>query len=160
MKYIDTVIRLKPVADKAKSGFKLLREGYAKEPADEIAEYNKAVRYLKANQMSESGNLIQDDLAKYEARRDALLKEIARTEEKLRAADLAPEIIRTIRYQVEKVTESESLLNTCVKRQPVTVLNAGASEAETTVRMISAREDRAARRFLTGSSPRPASWDS
>ena len=106
MKYIDTVIRLKPVADKAKSSFKLLREGYAKEHADEIAEYNKAVRYLKANQMSESGNLIQDDLAKYEARRDALLQEISRTEEKLRAADLDPEIIRTIRYQVDKVMEA------------------------------------------------------
>ena len=100
LKYIDTVVRLKPIADKAKSGFKLLRERYAEEHADEIAEYNKAVRYLKTNQM------IPDDRRKYEARREALLKEIAQTEEKLRAADLDPEIIRTIRYQVEKVTEA------------------------------------------------------
>ena len=100
LKYIDTVIRLKPIADKAKTGFKIFRERYAEEHADEIAEYNKAVRYLKANQM------IPDDRKKYEARRDALLKEIAQTEEKLRAADLDPEIIRTIRYQVEKVTEA------------------------------------------------------
>ena len=104
LKYIDTAIRLKPIADKKKSGFKLLRGRYAEEHADEIAEYNQAARYLKANQMIESGNLIQDNLAKYEARRETLLKEIARTEEKLRAADLDPEIIRTIRYQVEKVT--------------------------------------------------------
>ena len=34
------------------------------------------------------------------------MKEIARIEEKLRAADLDPEIIRTIRYQVEKVMEA------------------------------------------------------
>ena len=34
------------------------------------------------------------------------MKEIAQTEDKLRAADLDPEIIRTIRYQVEKVTEA------------------------------------------------------
>ena len=100
LKYIDTVIRLKPVADKAKSGFKLFREKYAEEHADEIGEYNKAVRYLKANQM------IPDDQRKYEVRRDALLKEIAQTEDKLRAANLDPEIIRTIRYQVEKVTEA------------------------------------------------------
>jgi len=94
------VIRLKPIAEKAKSGFKLLRERYAEEHADEIAEYNKAVRYLKANQM------IPDDRKKYEARRDALLREIKQTEEKLCAADLDPEIIRTIRYQVEKVMEA------------------------------------------------------
>ena len=106
LKYVDTVIRLKPVVEKSKKGFKIIRERYAEEHADEIVEYNKAVRYLKANQMLESGSLIQDDLAKYEARRDTLLKEIAQTEEKLRAADLDPEIIRTIRYQVEKVTEA------------------------------------------------------
>ncbi len=100
LKYIDTVIRLKPVTDKAKQGFKLIRERYAEEHADETAEYNKAVRYLKANQM------IPGDRDKYEARRDALLKEIAQTEEKLRAADYDPEIIRTIRYQVDKVNEA------------------------------------------------------
>ena len=50
--------------------------------------------------------MIPGDRDKYEARRDALLKEIAQTEEKLRAADFDPEIIRTIRYQVEKVTEA------------------------------------------------------
>ena len=97
---------MKPIADKAKTGFKIFRERYAEEHDEEIAEYNKAVRYLKANQMIESGNLIQDDLAKYEARRDALLQEIAQTEDKLRATDLDPEIIRTIRYQVEKVMEA------------------------------------------------------
>ena len=110
LKYLAAVKRLKPIAEKAKQGFKLIRERYAEEHADEIAEYNKAVRYLKANQMIESGNLIQDDLAKYEARRKALLKEIAQTEEKLRDADLDPEIIRTIRYQVEKVTEAGGIL--------------------------------------------------
>ncbi len=99
------MIRLKPVADKAKSGFKLLRERHAEEHADEIAEYNKAVRYLKVNQMFAS-EMRPDDRRKYEARRDALLKEIAQIEDKLRAANLDPEIIRTIRYQVEKVTEA------------------------------------------------------
>ena len=67
-------------------------------------------RYLKANQMfaSEMQHLRCDrtDRRKYEARREALLKEIAQTEEKLPAADLDPEIIRTVRYQVEKVTEA------------------------------------------------------
>ena len=91
---------MKPIADKAKQGFKFSRERYAEEHADEIAEYNKAVRYLKANQM------LPGDRDKYEARRELLMREIAQTEEKLRAADLDPEIIRTIRYQVEKVMEA------------------------------------------------------
>ena len=56
--------------------------------------------------MLESGNLIQDDRDIYSGRRNALLKEIAQTEEKLRAADLDPEIIRTIRYWVDKVNEA------------------------------------------------------
>ena len=34
------------------------------------------------------------------------LKEIAQAEERLRAADLNPEIIRTLPYQIEKVTEA------------------------------------------------------
>ena len=34
------------------------------------------------------------------------MREIAQTEDKLRAADLDPEIIRTIRYRAEKVTEA------------------------------------------------------
>jgi len=105
LKYIDTVIRLKPVVEKSKKGFKIIRERYAEEHADEIVEYNKAVRYLKANQMFAS-EMRPDDQRKYKARRDALLKEIAQTEDKLRAANLDPEIIRTIRYQVEKVTEA------------------------------------------------------
>ena len=100
LKYINTVIRLKSVADKAKSGFKLFREKYAEEHADEIAEYNKAVRYLKANQMNPGDRDI------YSGRRNALLKEIAQTEEKLRAADLDPEIIRTIWHRVDKVNEA------------------------------------------------------
>ena len=100
LKYIETAERLKPIVKKSKKGFKIIREKYAEEHADEIAEYNKAVRYLKANQM------IPDDRGKYEARREGLLKEIAQTEERLRAADLDPEIIRTLRYQIEKVTEA------------------------------------------------------
>ena len=50
--------------------------------------------------------MLPGDRRKYEARCDALLQEIARTEEKLSAAYLDPEIIRTIRYRVEKVTEA------------------------------------------------------
>lgn len=34
------------------------------------------------------------------------MREIKQTEEKLCAADLDPELIRTIRYQIEKVTEA------------------------------------------------------
>ena len=100
---------MKPIVEKSKKGFKIIRERYAEEHADEIAEYNKAVRYLKANQMFAS-EMRPDDQRKYEARRDALLKEIAQTEERLRAADLDPEIIRTIRYQVEKVMEAGGIL--------------------------------------------------
>ena len=100
LKYIDTVTRLKPIADKAKQGFKMIRERYAAEHADETAEYNRAVRYLKANQI-EPG-----DREKYEARRKALLAETARIEETLRRSNLDPEIIGTIRYRIEKVTEA------------------------------------------------------
>ncbi len=105
--------RKTPKLSRNKGPFKLIRERYAEEHADEIAEYNKAVRYLKANQMfaSEMRHLRCDrtDREKNEARREALLKEIAQTEEKLRAADLDPEIIRTIRYRVEKVTEADGI---------------------------------------------------
>lgn len=50
--------------------------------------------------------MLPGDREKYEARCEGLIREIAQTEEKLRAADLDPEIIRTIRYQVEKVMEA------------------------------------------------------
>ena len=97
--------RKTPKLRRNKGPSKLIRERYAEEHADEIVEYNKAVRYLKANQMFAS-EMRPDDQRKYKARRDALLKEIAQTEDKLRAVDLDPEIIRTIQYQVEKVTEA------------------------------------------------------
>ena len=47
-----------------------------------------------------------DDRDKYAARREAFVKEIAQTEEKLRRSNLDSEIIRTIRYRVDKVTEA------------------------------------------------------
>lgn len=65
----------------------------------------KAVRYLKANQMRPVGRV------EYDARRKAFLKEIEPAEEKLRAADLDPESIRTIRCQAEKGIEAGRFTN-------------------------------------------------
>jgi hypothetical protein len=42
----------------------------------------------------------------YAKRRETLLKETARIEENLRSSNLDPEIIGTIRYRIEKVTEA------------------------------------------------------
>ena len=54
-------------------------EKYVEEHADEISEYNKTVRYLKANQMNPNAQ------EEYVARCNALLKEIPQNEGKFQA---------------------------------------------------------------------------
>lgn len=95
--YIDTSARLKPIADKSKRGFKSIREKYAEAYGDELAEYNKAIRYLKAN------NITNEDREKLAAEVRMLKKENKKLNDQLQSANMDSEIIRQIRYCVDTV---------------------------------------------------------
>lgn len=95
--YIDTSARLKPIADKSKRGFKSIREKYAEAHGDELAEYNKAIRYLKAN------NITNEDRKKLAAEVRMLKKENKKLNDQLQSANMDSEIIRQIRYCVDTV---------------------------------------------------------
>ena len=95
--YIDTSARLKPIADKSKRGFKSIREKYAEAHGDELAEYNKAIRYLKAN------NITNEDREKLAAEVRMLKKENKKLNDQLQSANMDSEIIRQIRYCVDTV---------------------------------------------------------
>ena len=95
--YIDISSRLKPIADKSQRGFKTSREKYAEEHKEELEQFNKAVRYLKAN------GLNADDRQKLLAEVKALKTENQKLQAKMRSANIDPEMIRQIRYCVDAV---------------------------------------------------------
>ena len=95
--YSDTYIRLKPIADKSKRGFQSAREKYAEAHKSELAEYHKAVRYLKAN------SIAPDDREKLEAEVRMLRKENEELHARLQSANMDSEIIRQIRYCIDTV---------------------------------------------------------
>lgn len=97
IRYIDISSRLKPIADKSKRGFKTTREKYAEEHKEELEQFNKAVRYLKAN------GLNADDRPKLMAEIKALKTENQKLQAKMRAANIDLEMIRQIRYCVDTV---------------------------------------------------------
>lgn len=100
LKHIDTVISLKPVFDESKKGFDRRREKYADDHKDELEQFKKAVRYLKANGL----NAVDRD--KFAAERSTLLRENERLEKKLRAVNLDPEMVAQIKYRIGKVLDS------------------------------------------------------
>jgi len=103
IRYLDTAERLKPIADKSKTGFKLVREKYAETHRDELAEYNKAIRYLKANKLAPA------DRERLTAEAQALRKENKKLNAKLQAANMDSEIIRQIRFCVDTVLHEVEL---------------------------------------------------
>ncbi len=95
--YIDTSVRLQPIADKSKRGFKGKREKYAETHTDELAEYHKAIRYLKAN------SITTEDREKLATEAQILKKENKTLNAQLQSANMDSEIIRQIRYCVDAV---------------------------------------------------------
>lgn len=95
--YIDTSARLQPIADKSKRGFKSIREKYVETQKDELAEYNKAIRYLKAN------SITNEDREKLAAEAQMLKKENKKLNAQLQSANMDSEIIRQIRYCMDTV---------------------------------------------------------
>lgn len=100
LKHIDTAISLKPIFDESKKGFDRRKEKYAAEHKDELEQYKKAVRYLKAN------SLTPEDRDSCDKERNSLLRENKRLEEKLRSVNLDPDMLAQIKYRVEKVLDS------------------------------------------------------
>ena len=100
LKHIDTIARLKPIYDKSKQGFDFVKKKYGEAHKDELAEYQKAVRYMKANKLSPA------ERDKFAEQRRTLKCENEVLEKKLRNANLDPELIGQIRYCVNKVLET------------------------------------------------------
>lgn len=104
VRYIEMLIRLKPIADKAKTGFKVSREKYAEAHKDELAEFRKAVRYLKSNRLNAS------DKEKYSAEAERLTAENHRLREQLRLSDSDREIVQQIQYCIDTTLREAEVL--------------------------------------------------
>ncbi len=100
LKHIDTISRLKPIYDQSKRGFEKARIKYAEAHKEELEQFQKAVRYLKANKLNASN---RDQFA---AERTALTQENEALEQNLRAAHFDPELVTQIRYRVGKVLDA------------------------------------------------------
>ena len=99
LKHIDTMISMKPIYEKSKKGFDRQKEKYAAEHKDELEQFKKAVRYLKAN------GLNTDDRDRCSAERNALIRENERLERKLRSVNLDPDMVAQIKYRIDKVLD-------------------------------------------------------
>jgi hypothetical protein len=99
LKHIDTVISLKPIYEKSKKGFERQKAKYAAEHKDELEQFKKAVRYLKANKLTPA------DLDRCKAERSSLLRENEKLERKLRSMNLDPAMVAQIKYRIDKVLD-------------------------------------------------------
>ena len=100
LKHINTITRLKPVYDQSKRGFDKAKTRYAEAHKEELEQFQKAVRYLKANKLNASNR------NQFAAQRNALSQENNDLEQKLRAAHFDPELVAQIRYRVSKVLDA------------------------------------------------------
>ena len=100
LKHIDTITRLKPIYDQSKRGFEKAKAKYAEAHKEELEQFQKAVRYLKANKLNAS------DRDRFAAQRNALSQENNDLEQKLREAHFDPELVAQIRYRVSKVLDA------------------------------------------------------
>lgn len=100
LKHIDTVARLKPIYDQSKRGFEKAKVRYAEAHKEELAQFQKAVRYLKANKLNAS------DRNQFAAQRTALICDNDALEQKLRTAHIDPELVSQIKYRVGKVLDA------------------------------------------------------
>ena len=100
LKHIDTITRLKPIHDQSKRGFEKAKAKYAEAHKEELEQFQKAVRYLKANKLNASE---RDQIT---AQRSRLIQESDDLERKLRTAHFDPELVAQIKYRVGKVLDA------------------------------------------------------
>ena len=100
LKHIDTITRLKPVYDQSKHGFEKAKTRYAEAHKEELEQFQKAVRYLKANKLNAS------DRDRFSSQRSALIQENVDLEQKLRLVHFDPELVSQIKYRVSKVLDA------------------------------------------------------
>lgn len=100
LKHIDAITRLKPIYDQSKRGFDKAKIKYAEAHKEELEQFQKAVRYLKANKLNAS------DRDQFAAQRIALIRENDALEQKLRTAHFDPELVAQIKYRVGKVLDA------------------------------------------------------
>ena len=100
LKHINTITRLKPVYDQSKRGFDKAKTRYAEAHKEELEQFQKAVRYLKANKLNAS------DRDQFAAQRTELIRENDNLEQKLRMAHFDPELVAQIKYRVGKVLDA------------------------------------------------------
>ena len=100
LKHIDTITRLKPIHDQSKRGFEKAKAKYAEAHKEELEQFRKAVRYLKANKLNAS------DRDRFAAQRTELIHENDNLERKLRAAHFDPELVAQIKCRVGKVLDA------------------------------------------------------
>jgi len=100
LKHIDTITRLKPIHDQSKRGFEKAKTKYAETHKEELEQFQKAVRYLKANKLNAS------DRDQFSLQRSCLIRENDDLERKLRAAHFVPELVSQIKYRVGKVLDA------------------------------------------------------
>lgn len=93
------MISLKPIYEKSKKGFERQKAKYAAEHKDELEQFKKAVRYLKANKLTPA------DLDRCKAERSSLLRENEKLERKLRSMNLDPAMVAQIKYRIDKVLD-------------------------------------------------------
>lgn len=100
LKHIDTITRLKPIHDQSKRGFEKAKTKYAETHKEELEQFQKAVRYLKANKINASE---KDQFAEQRSR---LIRENDDLERKLRSAHFDPELVSQIKYRIGKVLDA------------------------------------------------------
>ena len=100
LKHIGAFNRLKPIYDQSKRGFEKAKVRYAEAHKEELEQFQKAVRYLKANKLNAAD---RDQLA---AQRSRLIRENDDLERKLRTAHFDPELVSQIKYRVGKVLDA------------------------------------------------------
>ena len=100
LKHIDTITRLKPIHDQSKRGFEKAKAKYAEAHKEELEQFQKAVRYLKANKLNAS------DRDQFSLQRSRLIRENDDLERKLRAAHFDPELVAQIKCRVGKVLDA------------------------------------------------------
>ena len=100
LKHIDTITRMKPIYDQSKRGFDKAKARYAEAHKEELEQFQKAVRCLKANKLNAS------DRDRFNAQRTELIQENDALEQKLRTAHFDPELVAQIKYRIGKVLDT------------------------------------------------------
>ena len=100
LKHIDTISRLKPIYDQSKRGFEKEKARYAEAHKEALEQFQKAVRYLKANKLNAS------DRDQFTAQRTALIRENDALEQELGTTHFDPELVAQIKYRVGKVLDA------------------------------------------------------